>query len=241
MSKVNENAESVDDIIQALKGKIIHETSKVLEGRMIALTIDNKSLIEFQKQAEEISEKYQQALVEEGIPLNIAEKLIIDKTVDLCRKNTKSSEVKAILSATAHPTASSVISKMMTQIDAVRLDKLTTMNKKGNDKNKNGNNNNNRGQRGRGNGNKSGNNNDGNNNGSNGQNGQNGNGRGGGQNNRGRGRGSGYRGRGGHNGFGGGQQFYQTEQRAFPIQGNGQMPPQGAQPQSHYQHTQHTQ
>lgn len=50
--------------------------------------------------------------------------MAIDKTVDLCRKNTKSSEVKAVLSATAFSNATLVIAKMVTQIDAVRQEKL---------------------------------------------------------------------------------------------------------------------
>lgn len=101
LSNVNENAATIDEIIEALKGKILSKTSKVLEGQMIALTLENKSLIDFQKQAEEISKNYQLSLFEEEIPLAIAEKLTIEKTVDLCRKNTRSSEVIAILLATA--------------------------------------------------------------------------------------------------------------------------------------------
>jgi hypothetical protein len=232
LSKIPENPDTVDTIIQALKGKIVHETSKVLEGRMIALTLDKKSLVEFQKQA--LSENYQQALVEEGIPLSIAEKLAIEKTVDLCRKNTRSSEVKAILSATAHSSSSSVISKMITQIDAVRLDKLTQNTK--NDKSRGANNS--QGQRGkynksgRGNGNQNSyenGNNSGNYN-------KNNNSRGGG-NNRGRGRG-GHSGRGSFTPPGNGQ-FYQREQQVFQIQGNGQSPPpQGAQPNNAQQYSQ---
>lgn len=238
LSKVNENADNIDNIIEALKGKILHKNSKVLEGQMVALTLENKSLNDFQKQAEELAENFQLALVEEGIPLAIAEKLTIEKTVDLCRKNTRSSEVKAILSASSHATPAAVISKMITQIDAVRVDKLLSASKPSkNDKSQNSRANNTRGDRSRGRGRGNGNSN-GNGNAStsghapgNGQNSGRGNWRGR------RGRGGHHGNRGGHNGNSNGNQFYQQEPQVYQIQGNGQTPPQGAQ-QPQYQRTQ---
>lgn len=172
---------------------------------MIALTLDNKPLVEFQKQAESLADSYMQALVEEGIPLGVAEKLTIDKTVDLCRKNTKSAEVKAVLSATSHTNATSVIAKMVTQMDSVRQDRLTTENTKNknkpNGKPDNSNANNTRGRgRGRGHG--------GHRNNERSDSQQHGNGRGSHNGGRGRGRGRGHfsNGRGGHYNQG---QFYQ--------------------------------
>lgn len=41
--------------------------------------------------------------------------------------------------------------------------------------------------------------------------------------------------RGGRNGHGGSSQFYQLDQQVYQIQGNGQMPPQGAQPNQNQQ------
>lgn len=237
LSKVRESPTTVDEIIADLKGKIVSKTSKVLEGQMIALTLESKPLSEFQKQAEELAELYQLSLVEEGIPLTIAERLTIDKTVELCRKNTRSAEVKAILSATTHSTPASVISKMITQIDAVRVDKLlSTAKPNKNDKNTRGNATRDRGRgRGRGNGNGHG----------NASTSGNGNGNG---NGTGRGNWRGRRDRGGHNGNRGGhndrgasRQFYNSDQQIFTVQGNGQVPQQGAQQGQNSQMYQRTQ
>lgn len=250
LSKIDENAASVDEIISCLRGKVKHDSSKVLEGRMTALTLDSKPLSDFQNEAKTLSENYQQSLVEEGIPLAIAEKLAIEKTVELCRKNTKCAEVKAILSATAHTDTASVIAKLVTGIDAVRQERLIEKGSRNNsERNTNGRTGFSRG-RGRGRGNHHNRNNDrsdsnhnngrggynssrGNNHYNNGNNGHNNGGRG-----RGRGRGFGNgNGRGSHNS----QQFYQPyeQQVLYTQQGNGQAPlPQGA--HHGHQNTQHT-
>lgn len=245
LAKVSEDPASVDEIIASLKNKIKHDNSKVLEGRMTALTLDNKPFSDFQSQAKILAESYQQSLIEEGIPLQVAEKLAIEKTVDLCRKNTRSSEVKAILSASEHPDTASVIAKMVTGIDAVRQEKLIN---DGKSKAPHKNTNRGRGQnRGRGHQRPPGNNRNGNGYGS--QNGsqqgnQSGNGRG--NFNRGRGRGRGGNGHHGNNGNGRGgghynQQFYQNgypDQQVLYNQGNGQMLPMGAQQQNSNQNSQ---
>lgn len=253
LSKVDENPESVDVIINCLRAKVKHDSSKVLEGRMTALTLDHKPITDFQTEAKTLSDNYQQALVEEGIPLAIAEKLAIEKTVELCRKNTKCAEVKAILSATAHSDTASVIAKLVTGIDAVRQERLIEKGSKNNsERPSNGRNGFSRG-RGRGRGNfhnrdsdrsnsNHGNGRGGYNNGRGGNNGYNNNNGNNGHNNggRGRGRGRGF-GNGNGRGFHNNNQFYQPpEQQIFyTLPGNGQMPlPQGA---THGHHnTQHS-
>jgi hypothetical protein len=234
LSKLPETPASINEIVNCLKSKIKHDSSKVIEGQMTALTLDNKPLVEFQTKAKALADNYQQALIEEGIPLSVAEKMAIDKTVDLCRKNTKSSEVKAVISATAHPDVASVIAKMVTQIDAVRQDRISSGNGNKNNKDKDTSRGGHRGK-GRGNSNNSrngnGENNSQNRNNSNNNNNNN-NSRGGNNNNR-RGRG---RGNNNGNGYGNNRdgqnngQFYQQYGHALPVQGNGQMPHQGAQP-----------
>lgn len=225
LSKVDKNANTVEDIINSLQSKILHESPKEIEGRMAALSLDKKPLTEFHKNAVKLAEQYQLALVQKGIDLAVAEEMTIEKTVDLCRRNTKLMEVKAILSATKFSTPNEVVSKMVTQIDAVKLDKLTTENSRSEDKNKNKNGgHNNRNNRGRG-----GRNNREHQNNENGNN-PNGNHRGGNSGHSARGRG---RGRGGHGGnsrggHGDGSQFYRNEQNAYVVSGNGPTPQQGA-------------
>lgn len=124
LEKIPANPASVEVIITGLSQKIKPDSSKVVEGRMVALTADQKNMREFQKQAEKLAEEYQRALVVEGFPLSLAEEKTIEKTVELCRKNTKSAEVKAVLSATAHTSPAAVVAKMVTQLDLVKQDRL---------------------------------------------------------------------------------------------------------------------
>lgn len=224
LSKVDRNANTIEEIINSLQAKILHESPKEIEGRMAALSLDKKPLTEFHKNAVKLAEQYQLALVQKGIDLAVAEEMTIEKTVDLCRRNTKLTEVKAILSATKFSTPNEVVAKMVTQIDAAKLDKLTSENSRTDDKNKNKNGgHNSKNGRGRGARNNREHQNHENGNQPNGSN------RGGFSGHPGRGRG---RGRGHNNGNGrvnneNTNQFYRQEQ-AYVVQGNGQTPQQGA-------------
>lgn len=136
LEKIPDDVEDIDIIIQCLKDKIKPDTAKVVEGRMIALTADNKPILEFQKEAEELAEQYQRSLVVEGTPLKVAEKQAIEKTVELCRKNSRSIEVRAVLNAAHFSSPSEVIAKMATTIDTVKNESAQNRFKK-NDKTKN--------------------------------------------------------------------------------------------------------
>lgn len=136
LEKLPDDVQDIDTIIKCLKEKIKPDTAKVVEGRMIALTSDNKPLLDFQKEAEELAEQYQRSLVVEGIPLNVAEKQAVEKTVELCRKNSRSVEVRAVLNAAHFSSPAEVIAKIATTIDSLKSE--TTQNRfKKNDKFKN--------------------------------------------------------------------------------------------------------
>lgn len=124
LEKIPSEPASIDIIISGLTTKIKPDSSKIIEGRMVALTADQKNMRDFQKQAEKLAEEYQRALVIEGLPLSLAEEKTIEKTVELCRKNTKSAEVKAVLSSTAHSSPAAVVAKMIIQLDLVNQDRL---------------------------------------------------------------------------------------------------------------------
>lgn len=130
LEKIPDNPEDIDAIIKHLTEKIKPSSSKVVSGQMIALSIDNRNVREFQKEAENLAEQFQRALVAEKIPLDVATKMTVEKTVELCRRNAKSVEVKAVLNASHFETPADVVAKMATTIDSVRQDNATKEPKK---------------------------------------------------------------------------------------------------------------
>lgn len=109
------NVQTVDEITNCLKSKIKPESSKVIEGRMMALRADKNNLQEYSKQAEELADAFRRALVMDGIPLTKAEEMTIDKTVELCRSNAQSNIVKSVLASTKFTNPKEVIAKYITE------------------------------------------------------------------------------------------------------------------------------
>lgn len=132
-----ETVDDVDTIIRALKANIKTESSKVVEGKMLALRLIKGNFSDFAKKAEELAENFRRSLVVEGISKAKAEEMAIDKTVDLCRQTSHSDVVKAVLSAGAYDSPSGVIAKFITQSDLARKEKRETENFKNSKFNKN--------------------------------------------------------------------------------------------------------
>lgn len=237
---VPEEPESIQQIIDCLKGGIKHKPSEEIESAILALRMENLSLTKFAKKAEDLATELRRSLRGEGFTEEKAKELAIKRTKEMCRKQTKISYVKSVLQSTVYDTPSEVVSALIIEMKNAKDDKHDTEENKTSNKF-----NNNRGNhrgRGRGgynshrNGNGNGNNfnrnyNNNQNNGNNFHRNNNNN------NNRG-----GYRGRGrggynsnGHNNRNEGQNM-ETFMRY--IQGNWQVPPNGGQPQAQPQQNQ---
>lgn len=109
---VPRNAQNVDTIIDALRSKIEPENSKIIAGRMMALRLDKKQILDYSKQAEELSDAFRRSLVMECITQDEAIEMTIDKTIDMCRASTSSYVVKAILGATTFKGPKEVIATL---------------------------------------------------------------------------------------------------------------------------------
>lgn len=118
-----EKCDSLDQIKTALRSKIKPDGAKVVEGRMLALRLDRNSVQDFTRKAEELSDAFRRALVVEGIPSTKADELTIDKTIELCRANTNSSLVKAVLASSKFESAKQVIAKMVTESNLDKQEK----------------------------------------------------------------------------------------------------------------------
>lgn len=82
---------------------------------MLALRLDRGSVQDFAKKAEDLCDAFRRALVMEGIPSAKADEMTIQKTVELCRANTRSDLVKSILASATFGSSKEVIAKMITE------------------------------------------------------------------------------------------------------------------------------
>lgn len=130
------------DIIDQLQSHIKTESSKVVEGRILALRADKTNLTNFSQRAEELAEQYRRSLCKEGYSKEKAKELAIEKTVDLCRRSARSEQVRSIIASKAFTEPKEVIAKMIVEINNLKLDKGATQynHKYNNNQNKNGNN-----------------------------------------------------------------------------------------------------
>lgn len=137
---ISATPESTEDIINDLKANIKTESSKVIEGRMLALRADKMNLTKFSERAEELAEQFRRSLCVEGFSKPKAKELSIEKTVELCRKNTKSDTVTAILASTKFSEPKEVIAKMVVEINNLKQFRNSQQytHKNGNQKNGNG-------------------------------------------------------------------------------------------------------
>lgn len=114
---------NANSIITQLKERIKTESSKVIEGRILALRTDKSNLTKFSERAEELAEQYRRSLYSEGFSKEKAKEIAIEKTVDLCRKSARSDTVKAVLAASKFSEPKEVIAKMIVEINNLKLDR----------------------------------------------------------------------------------------------------------------------
>lgn len=126
-----------------LKKAIKYESSKVIEGKILALTAERTNLTKFSERAEELCEKYRRSLVDEGYTPEKAKELCVDKTVELCISQSHHDRLKTVLTIKTFKEPKDVIAMMITQINKLRLEKLTTNNSKKKPQNHNNGNKNN--------------------------------------------------------------------------------------------------
>lgn len=115
MECVPATANTIQDIIGALKNGIKPDNSKVIAGRILALKPDRSKLNEFSHNAEELAEAFQRSLIIEGIPHEKAKEMTVEKTVELCRNAARSDLVKSVLAASRFDSPKEVIAKYLVE------------------------------------------------------------------------------------------------------------------------------
>lgn len=112
-----------DSIINQLKAKIKYENSKVIEGRMQALRADRVKLQDFSQKADELAECFQRALVMEGIPVEKAQELTVDRTVEMCRASARSDVAKSVLASSSFKDPKEVVAKLLIEMNSENKEK----------------------------------------------------------------------------------------------------------------------
>lgn len=114
---------TIANIKSSLKETIKPDSSKVVEGRILALKFNPTKSGEFTKDATELAEAFQRSLIIEGIPQAKAKSMAIEKTIEICRKSARSETVKAILAAKEFTEPSEVIAKLVVEGNTVYHEK----------------------------------------------------------------------------------------------------------------------
>lgn len=146
---------------EQLRKAIKFEPSKVILGRILALRAERTNLNKFSDRAEELAEQYRLSLVAEGFEKEKAKELAVEKITELCVSQSRHDRIKSILLAKTFKEPEDVTSKMIIEINSLRLESAQNShknsnsnqnrsgknynNKHSNGKNYNGNSNQNRG------------------------------------------------------------------------------------------------
>lgn len=142
---LNDNHNTTLSIINELRTHIKPDSSKVIEGRMLSLRISNTNSDDFSKRVEELSDSLRRSLVVEGISHAKATEMSIDKTIELCRKNTNSDLVKSVLESARFDSPKEVVAKLLTQTEKTKKEQqvysFNAMRKDGNNNFRSNNNN----------------------------------------------------------------------------------------------------
>lgn len=119
---VDDSHTTTDDIITALQDNIKCDNSKVIEGRMLSISAFNTSNEDFATKVEELSDAFRRSLIIEGISHIKATEMAIDKTVELCRKNTSNTTVKSVLASSKFTSSKEVVAKLITESNIAKAE-----------------------------------------------------------------------------------------------------------------------
>lgn len=111
---ITDDITTVDEMLVKLKRSIVPENSKVIEGRISSLRYSYAKQEEFATRVEELADALRRTLIIEGMTPEKANDMTIDRTIQLCKRSTRSEVVKAVLSAAKFNTSKEVVAKLIT-------------------------------------------------------------------------------------------------------------------------------
>lgn len=97
---ITSNIVTLEEVKNTLKEKIKPDNSSVVKGRMANLKLKDGKSTEFAEQVEKTDDALRRTLIIEGMTSKKANEEVIEKTIEVCRRNAKSILVKSVLEAT---------------------------------------------------------------------------------------------------------------------------------------------
>lgn len=85
---------------------------------MLSLRLNVAASEAFPKKTENLSDALRRTLIIEGMTAAKTIEIAVEKTIDLCRKNTRSESIKSVITPFTSP--KEVVAKMLAQIDKVK-------------------------------------------------------------------------------------------------------------------------
>lgn len=102
-------------IVDALKAKIKPESTSVVMGRLLALRAEKTSMQKFQEAADALADSLRRSYISDGVPHDLAMKMTIDRTVEMCRLSARTPLVKSVLASATFAEPKEVLAKFITE------------------------------------------------------------------------------------------------------------------------------
>lgn len=122
LEAIPSNANTVEEIKNALKKNIKPDPSEVIESKLLALRLDRKPLQDFTSEAEGLAERLKRSLVMEGVSDSKATDMVIKKMTETCRKSARSDLIKSVLASSKFESPQEVLSKFVLEIAEAKKD-----------------------------------------------------------------------------------------------------------------------
>lgn len=118
-----DTTKDIDGILNDLKKNIKHDSSKVIEGRLMSLNLNKITSTDFSQKAEQLAEDLQRALIIEGISREKAQEMAVERTIAMCRQSAKNDTVKTVIAASKFENPKEVIAKLITEQNTHEVEK----------------------------------------------------------------------------------------------------------------------
>lgn len=110
---VTSDVTTVEDLKAILQKKIKPENSDVISGRMLNAKLNMSQSDDFSKKVEELADAFRRTLINERSAPLFANKMTIEKTIDVCVKNTRSDRIKSVLESTPFEAPKDVVTQIL--------------------------------------------------------------------------------------------------------------------------------
>lgn len=114
---------TINILVNNLTERIRPESSKIIEGKLVALRIDRVTLQVFTDTVNNLADAYRRALISEGIPSAKAIEMTTLKAVEVCRYNARTDIAKSVLASSSFANHKEVVTKYIMEVNMEKQEK----------------------------------------------------------------------------------------------------------------------